>query len=213
MTFGEYVREYELQRSEGLLLRYLSESYKTLVQTVPEGYRDEVADDVIAFLRTTVRGVDSSLLDEWERLRDPAFQAAPAEAPVRPVGPPPIWADARAFAARLRTELHRLLMALARKDWEGAAAALRDPDGAWRPARLEAELAPYYAAHPRIDVTPAARKPHQTFVKELSPRRWEAVQRLVDEAGEVDWMIQCEVDLSGPFDPDLPLLTLLRVGT
>jgi superfamily II RNA helicase len=213
MTFGEYVREYELQRSEGLLLRYLSESYKTLVQTVPEGYRDEVADDVIAFLRSTVRGVDSSLLDEWERLRDPAYQAAPLAAPVRPVGPPPIWADARAFAARLRTELHRLLMALARQDWEGAAAALREQgEEAWTPARLEAELAPYYQAHPRIDVTPAARKPHQTFVKELSPRRWEAVQRIVDEAGEVDWMIQCEVDLTGDFDPDRPVLTLLRVG-
>jgi superfamily II RNA helicase len=213
MTFGEYVREYELQRSEGLLLRYLSESYKTLVQTVPEGYRDEVADDVIAFLRTTVRGVDSSLLDEWERLRDPAFQAAPLEAPVRPVGPPPIWADARAFAARLRTELHRLLTALARRDWEGAAAALRDGEGAWTPARLEAELAPFYAAHPRIDVTPAARRPHQTFVRELGPRRWEAVQRIVDEAGEVDWMLQCEVDLTGDFDPDRPIISLLRVGT
>ncbi len=212
MTFGDYVREYELQRSEGLLLRYLTESYKTLVQTVPEGYRDEVTDDVIAFLRTTVRGVDSSLLDEWERLRDPSFQAAPLAAPARPVGPPPIWADARAFAARLRTELHRLLMALARKDWEGAAAALRDPDGAWTPARLEAELAPYYAAHPRIDVTPAARRPHQTFVKEVAPRRWEAVQRLVDEAGEVDWMLQCEVDLGGAFDPDQPVISLLRVG-
>lgn len=215
MTFAEYVREYELQRSEGLLLRYLSESYKTLVQTVPEGYRDEVADDVIAFLRTTVRGVDSSLLDEWERLRDPAYQAAPLAAPERVVAPPPLWADARAFAARLRTELHRLLTALARKDWEGAAAALREHggEGAWTPARLEAELGPYWAAHPRIDVTPAARRPHQTFVKELAPRRWEAVQRIVDEAGEVDWMIQCEVDLTGHFDPDRPLLTLLRVGT
>lgn len=212
MTFAEYVREYELQRSEGLVLRYLSESYKTLVQTVPEGYRDEVLDDVIAFLRTTVRGVDSSLLDEWERLRDPAYQAAPAPALARVVAPPPIWADARAFAARLRTELHRLLTALARKDWEGAAAALREGSG-WTPARLEAELAPYWAAHPRIDVTPAARKPHQTFVKELGPRRWEAVQRIVDEAGEVDWMIQCEVDLAGDFDADRPLLTLLRVGT
>jgi hypothetical protein len=104
-------------------------------------------------------------------------------------------------------------MACARKDWEGAAAALRDPEGAWTPARLEAELAPYYAAHPRIDVTPAARRPHQTFVKELGPRRWEAAQRIVDEAGEVDWMLHCEVDLTGDFDPDGPLISLLRVGT
>ena len=136
MTFGEYVREYELQRSEGLLLRYLTESYKTLVQTVPEpATATRPLDDVIAFLRTTVRGVDSSLLDEWERLRDPAYQAAPLEAPVRPVAPPPIWADARAFAARLRTELHRLLAALARKDWEAAA------DGAGRSGRVAAGAA------------------------------------------------------------------------
>jgi superfamily II RNA helicase len=213
MTFGEYVREYELTRSEGLLLRYLSESYKTLVQTVPEGYRDEVVDDVIAFLRTTVRGVDSSLLDEWERLRDPEYLAAPTEALVRAVAPPPLWADARGFAARLRTELHRLLAALARKDWEAARAAVRDPEGAWTAARLEAEVAPFFAEHQRIDLTPAARRPHHTFVKELGPRRWEAVQRLVDPAGEVDWMIQCEVDLTGDFDPDAPLLTLLRIGT
>jgi hypothetical protein len=35
----------------------------------------------------------------------------------------------------------------------------------------------------------------------------------MDEAGEVDWMVQCHVDLTGPFDSDRPLLTLLRVGT
>jgi superfamily II RNA helicase len=213
MSFGDLVREYELQRSEGLVLRYLSESYKTLVQTVPAGYRDEVLEDIMAFLRTTVRGVDSSLLDEWERLRDPDFQAAPREAPVRPVGPPPIWADARAFAARLRTELHRLLVALARRDVEAAKAALRDPDGRWTAAALEAELAPYFAEHTRIDTTPQARRPHHTFVKELSPRRYEAVQRVVDEAGEVDWAIHCEVDLTGDFDPDAPIITLVRVGT
>jgi hypothetical protein len=150
---------------------------------------------------------------ELESVRMPEDTwAAPLEALTRPVAPPPIWADARAFAARLRTELHRLVAALARKDWAAAAEALADPAD-WPAARLEAELAPYFAEHPRIDQTPAARKPHHTFVKELGPRRWEAVQRLVDEAGEVDWMVQCLVDLTGPFDPDRPLLTLLRVGT
>jgi hypothetical protein len=212
MTFADYVREYELQRSEGLLLRYLSETYKTLVQTVPESYRDDALLDVIAFLRATVRGVDSSLIDEWERLRDPAFQAAPAADPRAVLGPPPPWADPRAFAARLRNELHALLVALARKDWEAARGALA-PGRDWTAARLEAELAPYFAAHPKIDVTPAARRPHHTFVKELGPRRWEAVQRIVDEAGEVDWAIVCEVDLSGEYDREKPLLTLVRVGT
>ncbi len=212
MTFADYVRDYELQRSEGLLLRYLSETYKTLLQTVPEGYRNDDLLDVIAFLRGTVRGVDSSLIDEWERMRDPAYQAAAKADPRAALGPPPVWADPRAFAARIRNELHALLVALARKDHEAALAALA-PGTDWTAARLEVELAPYWAAHPRIDTTPAARRPHHTFVKELGPRRWEAVQRIVDEAGEVDWAIVCELDLSGPHDPDRPLLSLVRIGT
>jgi superfamily II RNA helicase len=210
MTFGDYVREYELQRSEGLLLRYLSETYKTLVQTVPEVYRDDALLDVIAFLRATVRGVDSSLVDEWERLRDPRYEAAPAADPRAALGPPPPWADPRAFAARIRNEAHALLVALARKDHATALAALA-PGTEWTAASLEAELAPYWAAHPRIDVTPAARRPHNTFVKELEPRRWEVVQRIVDEAGEVDWAIECEIDLTGAYDADRPLLRLRGV--
>jgi hypothetical protein len=212
MSFADYVRDYELQRSEGLLLRYLSETYKTLVQTVPESYRNDELLDVIAFLRGTVRGVDSSLIDEWERLRDPSYQPAAAADPRAALGPPPPWADPRAFASRIRNELHALLVALARKDHEAARAAL-SPRSEWTPARLEAELAPYWAEHQRIDVTPAARRPHHTFVKELGPRRWEAVQRIVDEAGEVDWMIQCELDCTADFDPERPLIDLVRVGT
>jgi hypothetical protein len=215
MTFADYVRDYELQRSEGLLLRYLTEAYKTLVQTVPETYRSDELLDAIAFLRATVRGVDSSLLDEWERMRDPSYQARvvdPRAAVAETLGPPPVWADPKAFLARVRNELHRLLVALARKEHEAAVAALA-PGGDWTAARLEAAMAPYWAEHPLVDTTPAARRPHNTFLRETGPRRWEAIQRIVDEAGEVDWMLQCEIDLSAPCDPDLPLLSLVRVGT
>jgi superfamily II RNA helicase len=216
ISFNDYVREYELQRSEGLLLRYLSEAYKTLTQTVPERFRDEALEDVIAFLRSTVRGVDSSLLDEWERLREGGGAAAPA-APATAGAPPParpvdLAASPRAFAARLRTDLHRLLGALARRSHEEAAALLL-PDGGWTPQRLEQEMAPYWAEHSRIDLTPAARRPHHTFVEEVGQRRWKAVQRIVDEEGEVDWMLECVVDLSGSRDPDQPLLDLVRIGT
>jgi len=217
MTFADYVREYELQRSEGVLLRYLTEAYKTLLQTVPESYRNDELLDVIAFLRIVVRGVDSSLLDEWERMRsgDPSHPTAaldPRAELVRELGPPPIWADPRAFAARVRNELHALLVALARRDHEAAAAVLR-PGSAWTPAELEAEMAPYWAGHARIDVTPAARRAHNTFLSEDGPRRWKAVQRVVDESGEVDWAIHAEIDLSGEHDPDRPILGLVRIGT
>jgi hypothetical protein len=151
-------------------------------------------------------------VDEWERLRDPRYQAAPTADPRAALGPPPPWADPRAFAARIRNELHALLVALARKDGEAALAALA-PGSGWTPDRLEAEMAPYWAEHARIDTTPAARRPHNTFVKELGPRRWEAIQRIVDEHGEADFMIQCELDLTGPFDVDHPLVSLVRIGT
>jgi superfamily II RNA helicase len=216
-TFDDYVREYELQRSEGLLLRYLSEAYKALVQTVPEGYRDDALDDVVAFLRATVRGVDASLLDEWERMRDPS--AAPAEraaatpAELLAAVPRAPDADPRAFAARLRNEMHRLLKALAMKFWDDAAAAIRQPDGEWPAKRIEAEMAPYYAAHPYVDQRPAARRPDNTFIEKTGPRTYAVRQRIVDEAGEVDWVVECAVDLSAEHPDDAPLVELVRIGT
>src|SRR6187549_989924 len=62
--FGAYVKEYGLARSEGLLLRYLSEVYKTLRQSIPEPARTPELDDATAYLGSLVRSVDSSLLDE-----------------------------------------------------------------------------------------------------------------------------------------------------
>ena len=69
MDFNEYVREYELGRAEGTLLRYLSDVYKALVQTVPAPAKTAEVEEIEVFLRAMVRAVDSSLLDEWERMR------------------------------------------------------------------------------------------------------------------------------------------------
>ncbi len=216
--FDDFVRDLELQRSEGVVLRYLSECWRALTQTVPEGYRDEAVDDVIAFLRATVRGVDSSLLDEWERMRDPAWRAAeaagPAPAELLAAMPRADDADPRAFAARVRNELHRLLKALAGRDWAAAAAALFTPPGSepWTAERIAAELAPYFAEHPAIDVTPRSRLPHNTLLEKAGPGSYRVRQRVVDPEGEVDWAVECVVDLSVPRDEEAPLLELVRVG-
>jgi superfamily II RNA helicase len=213
-TFHDYVREYELHRSEGVLLRYLSQTYKTLAQTVPESYRDEQLDDALAHLRQMIRGVDSSLLDEWEQMRDPAYAPArPEPGGAAALPPRDIAADPRAFTARVRADLHRLLKALADKDYPAALAALYQRGDQWTAERLEQEMAPYWSDHTRIDLTPAARRPHNTFLSPSGERTWQARQRLVDEAGEVDWMLDCVVDLSEPRSEDLPLVELVRVGT
>ena len=73
MTFTEYVGHYQLARSEGLVLRYLADSYKALKQTVPDSMRTEELRDLTEWLGELVRQVDSSLLDEWERLASPRW--------------------------------------------------------------------------------------------------------------------------------------------
>ena len=68
-TFNQYVSRYGLKRSEGLVLRYLTDGYKALAQTVPAAAVNDRLAEVIEWLGALVREVDSSLLDEWERLR------------------------------------------------------------------------------------------------------------------------------------------------
>jgi hypothetical protein len=205
-TFNDYVRQYELQRSEGVLLRYLSDAYKTLAQTVPESYRDEAVEEALQSLRRTVREADSSLIDEWERLQQPqagSVQAAPTGGPV---GPTP-----RAISARIRSELHRLLKAISEKAWEDALGCLA-PGHGWTVESLAAEAEPYFAAHERIVLTPEARRPSMAVVRENAPGRWEARQKILSPDGEADWMLDCSVTVEpGPL-PDRPVLQLHRVG-
>lgn len=211
-SFDDYIREYGLQRSEGILLRYLSECYKTLVQTVPEAARTEEVADIIAHLRALLTGIDSSLLDEWERMRGlaPDLPAEGEAAP--PPGPADLAADSKALTRRVRAELHGLLKALADRNYGAAVALVAPSDPPWTPERFEAELAPYWEEHDRIDLTPAARRPHNTVVKQVAPRRWEVMQRIVDPTGEADWAIAGVVDLSGEREEGAPLVELVRIG-
>src|SRR5580700_12035609 len=77
-SFAEYVLDYELQRSEGLLLRHLNSVYKVLSQTVPDGVKTDEVGEVELYLRTLLRQVDSSLEDEWERMHDPGYRTLAA---------------------------------------------------------------------------------------------------------------------------------------
>ncbi|HEY2028572.1 MAG TPA: DUF3516 domain-containing protein [Myxococcales bacterium] len=245
-SFDDYVRDYGLQRSEGVLLRYLNEAYKTLQQTVPEGARDETLDDVLAFLRATVRAADSSLIDEWEALVDPAASGeekarrlAAAQAhrealAARPRDTDLLLRDPRGFNARIRTELHRLLLALARKDFAAAVQALRtrSSETAWTEAELAQELQKCLDDVGELDVTPRARRPDASIVTQEGPKRFRARQRLFAKtraataveqmalaagAAEPDptneWMLDCLVDLSEPLPEDAVLLELDAIRT
>src|SRR4029078_9706153 len=75
MTFTDFVGRYQLARSEGLVLRYLTDAYRTLRHTVPEAHRGPELEELVEWLGETVRQTDSSLLDEWEALSDPEHLA------------------------------------------------------------------------------------------------------------------------------------------
>ncbi len=189
LDFNGYVLEYGLERSEGTLLRYLSDVYRILMRTVPESALTEATDDVVAWLRDVVRTTDASLLDEWERLRDRGLERpeADAEAPIAPPEPHPddpirLVDDPRKLMARVRTELHRLVHALAERRWEDALRCVSPLHGLpeWTPETLEAELAPYFAAHEHIDLRPVARLPDKTVFRRTGPTRTDASQKLCD---------------------------------
>ncbi len=75
-SFSDYVQEYDLERAEGLLLRHLNSVYKVLSQTVPDGVKTDTVREMELYLRDMLRAVDSSLLEEWERMRDPSYRPA-----------------------------------------------------------------------------------------------------------------------------------------
>ena len=126
-TFSDYIREYELQKTEGVLLRYLMSVYKVLDHTVPSAAKNEALHEIEIFLSTTIRQVDSSLLDEWERMRDPNWVAAEVqEAKPARVAPEDITTNKRNFTNLIRTELFSILRGLAARDFEAALENLDD---------------------------------------------------------------------------------------
>jgi len=207
--FNDYVRDYSLSRCEGLLLRYLSQVHNTLVKSVPDAAKTEEVFDVIAFLRTTVARVDSSLIEAWESLLSPAAETAEAQPAVRF----DLAKNARALRARVRQELLGCVAALAHGDYEDAVGFLHpDPDDPWDAARLEAALAPFLAEYGRIELTPEARRAHWTHMAPNGERQWDVAQVLLDPQGDHLWALHGEIDLRQERDPEAPLVRLRRIG-
>jgi superfamily II RNA helicase len=209
-TFAEYVREYDLERAEGLLLRYLSDVYKVLIQTVPDGDKTPEVDELVVFFGAIVRQVDSSLLDEWERMRrgdDAPHVAAEPSGPSEPEGSRDVTRDERGFTVLVRNELFALVRAIARRDWEGAAAVAR---GEWTPPKLEAAFGAFFAAHgaPRTD--PEARSPSHVQL-ERGEWSWDFVQTLLDTDGPSEWALEGTIDLEGSRMEAKPVLVLKRI--
>ena len=210
--FADYVKDYDLHRVEGVLLRHLSAVFKVLAQTVPAPLKTPAVDEMEAWLAGVVRGTDSSLLDEWERLRNPAAAAAAALTPAPPQEPD-ITRNAREFTALVRAEIFRFLRPLASGDYATAATVLSAPPGkAWGPDRLGTAIDPFYESHERIRLDPEARNGRHTRT-DLSQdgSAWRVCQSLIDPDDLNDWELEFRIDLASAREEGRPLLELAAI--
>ncbi|MGV9677420.1 DEAD/DEAH box helicase [Nocardia sp. NPDC003482] len=188
MTFAELIGEYELARSEGLVLRYLADAYRALRRTVPESARTEELDDITEWLGELVRQVDSSLLDEWEQLTNPGAETDDDQLVFGAETVRPITANERAFRVLVRNAMFRRVELAALGRWDRLAELDDGPD--W-----EAELEPYFAEYGTLGTGPNARGP-RLFQIETRPGFWRVRQVLDDPAGDHGWSIDAVVDLA-----------------
>jgi len=212
LSFSEYIREYELQRAEGLLLRYLSDVYKVLVQTVPTADKTPEVDELIVYFGAIVRQVDSSLLDEWERMKTaPEPGAGATDVPREPEGSQDVTKDEKGFTVLVRNELYRLVRALAKKDWDEAARVC-EGGGEWTATKLAEAFAPFYAEHQALRTDPGARSPANLRL-DRGEWQWTFTQILLDAEEANDWAIHGTVDLEGSRLAGRPVLLVKRLGS
>jgi len=208
MTFGEFVAFYQLGRSEGLVLRYLSDAFRAARQTIPDEAKTDELRDLIEWLGELVRQVDLSLLDEWESLTNPELDVTGAvDAPVVPPTPPSVLTNHRAFLVLVRNELwRRVQLAALQRDDELVAL---DPDARW-PDALDA----YFADHDAIGTGPDARSAARVIIDETPQDAegvWTVRQILDDPAGDHDWGIRAEVDLAASAEQGVAVVRVLGV--
>jgi hypothetical protein len=206
MTFTEFVSFYELARTEGIVLRYLASAYKALDHTVPDDLKSEDFEDIIAWLGEMVRQVDSSLIDEWEELRNPSSDPS---APVTPAAPPRLTANVRAFRVLVRNAMFRRveLFALERSEDLGAL----DGGSGWDAAAWDDAMDGYFEEYDSVGVGPEARGPALLSIG-TGPSVWTVRQTFDDPAGDRDWGISAEVDLAASDEAGEAVVRVTAVG-
>jgi hypothetical protein len=204
MTFPEYVQFYGLSRSEGIVLRYLADAYKALRQTVPDEAKTEELTDLIEWLGELIRQVDSSLVDEWEKLTHPGDELAELKA-----APKTLTSNTRAFRVLVRNALFRRVTLAALRHYDELG-ALDVADG-WNAAAWEEAIEEYYEVHDDLGTGPDARGPAMLIIEE-GKTAWTVRQIFDDPAGDHDWGISATVDLAASDEEGTAVVHVTHVG-
>jgi superfamily II RNA helicase len=206
MTFTEYVSFYGLSRSEGLVLRYLADAFRALRQTVPEDARTEELTDLIEWLGELVRQVDSSLLDEWERLRNPGAVLEEVRLDDKP---PAVTRNTRAFRVLVRNAMFRRVELAALRRYHELGEL--DAEAGWNADRWQDAIEDYYDEYDRIGTGPSARGPALLQI-DAGAAVWTVRQVFEDPNGDHDWGIEATVDLAASDEAGAAAVVVTAVG-
>ncbi|MFJ3385927.1 MULTISPECIES: DEAD/DEAH box helicase [unclassified Curtobacterium] len=210
MTFGDFVRFYQLTRSEGLVLRYLSDAYRTMRQTITEDQRTPELDDLIEWLGELVRQVDSSLVDEWEALVNGSVEAAAAEHDeIAPPQPARLTGNVRAFRVLVRNALFQRVLLAARDDVDGLAAL--DSAAGFDAEAWDAVLEEYYESHDDLGTDAEARSMQYLVLSEQG-RTWRARQIFADPSGDKDFGFSATIDLDASDEAGEAVVRVTEIG-
>ena len=210
MTFSDLVATYTLARSEGVVLRYLTDAWRTLSHTVPPEHRTEELEDIIVWLGELIRQVDSSLVDEWAAMSDPdtpVTEQQVAEQAFAVDDPSLLSANPRALRRMVRNHFfrHVELFAFEREKQLALLDDYLDDAPDW-PEELDA----YFDEYADIGVDAAARSPQLVLITEEG-RHWRVRQILDDPEGDHGWAFEGVVDLDATDDSGEVRLSELTV--
>ncbi len=205
--FKTYIGRYNIAKSEGTLLRYLSDAFRVLVRTLPPDALDERLLDIIAWLGFMVRTTDSSLVEAWENAGDVP------EALMPQLDATAIVADRHGMEVMVRNAL----FARVRLAALGNVAELGRLDGEWGfgERRWREALEDFHAAHEAISIDGNARSAAYFVTdpaNEQTDHTWHATQIFLDEEGDGDFRIEADVDLDATQETGEVVFKNFRVG-
>ena len=212
MTFSDLVATYGLARSEGVILRYLTDAWRTLKQSIPDEYNTPELEDIVVWLGELIRQVDSSLVDEWAQMAgedSPIDQdTVDRELAFGVEDPTALTANRRAFTIMVRNYMFRLVQLFALEK-EDRLAELLDyldevPD-------FGAILDDYFDEYDDIDSGPEARGPEFFRLGDTDSRAWSVRQIIKDPAGDHAYQFVATVDLDASDEAGEVRLSDLRV--
>lgn len=240
MTFSDLISRYDVARSEGVILRYLSDAYRALRQIVPDRFREGEVDEIIDWLGSLIRSVDSSLLDEWASLSDPQAPRETNSASQEVAfgadedGVVRFSANTHAFYQAIRQTIFERVDRFALDDLD-ALVAFGDTDGLepWDGPRWDNVLRRFWAEYDWCGAGPEARsKARYSFVPDATVEDFVAAgisepliaanedvaapllvtYVLEDPESDGDWRLTALVDVTASNRDNAIVLRLLRVA-